>query len=871
VGDAFVRGILPVNDADPLLYQVGLFPTLPFNQDDNGNGILNGCPGAESDALLSLLEACRQLIVNGGAGADDRVFLYGWINGNPIDGNGCASVGGRVAYGNTEAVRYQRSYAHELTHNFGFNHNANSVNEVGWDVGARLVNNPAGNNTTGRVKPTTLFDIQVGGQLTNSAWIKTGLPDGYNGLLSHPTLACGGGDFSTKVLVIQGIINNQGTGLVQLKPVFRYPWLSRPTPPLPSPAPRTRLQQETPTFLAQIVDANQNVISVPFSPGVANDAEPETEGLGAFAVMVPLAGEAASLSITDAAGAIFGGFTRSAALPAVQIRSPLKGATLEGPTKVMWDVQDSDTPREEIMFQAAYSWDDGKSFVPIGVDLTGNALDFDPASVRESNGGGLIRIFASDGLNTSFFDVAELIVRQPIPPRELCVGSTFGEPGQRVTVPITLDNGNGVAGFQVDVGFDPAVLAPAGVRLGADTSTGWSVNGAMVGFGRFRVLGHSNPPTGLGSGPRQVALVDFDIATSAPYGPLAPFSLGNCVLSDAQGASIPCSLCPQPGQVTVRPASSFRFRPIDSPVGVDQFDPLPFPASVEALTSLNTLATDYNGTANMSVGPLCGGALQPSTLPFSFGVGSGPFRIACCLDPLLPMTRTPLQLQAVDPGISISGTSAMFNGVAKADLNADDAVNILDVIRAINFALNLPVSGPPLAPPFAFQRWAANMPDQRCAVDALINVLDIVRIRNKALVRPPLCPCSAGGVSAVTEPAAAVRAPVKPFTIVVAKQGPKDYLVKVQGAVDLSGLQLELKVAGPRAKVSLDGLTAGGHWQATTTQENGVLRIVAFSNAATGVMGDGAVLRISGGASPRIASVIASDSSGREIAVRAGR
>jgi len=27
----------------------------------------------------------------------------------------------------------------------------------------------------------------------------------------------------------------------------------------------------------------------------------------------------------------------------------------------------------------------------------------------------------------------------------------------------------------------------------------------------------------------------------------------------------------------------------------------------------------------------------------------------------------------------------MFNGVAKADLNADDAVNILDVIRAINF------------------------------------------------------------------------------------------------------------------------------------------------------------------------------------------
>ncbi len=266
VGDAFVRGLLPVNDADPLLYQVGLFPTLNFNQDDNTNGIINGCPGAESDALISLLESCRQLIVDSGVGADDRVFLYGWVNGNPVDGNGCGSVGGRVAYGNTEAIRYQRTYAHELTHNFGYNHNANSLNEVGWDVGARLVNNPAGNNTTGRVKPTTLFDIQVGGQVTNSAWIKTGLPDGYNGLLSHPTLACGGPDLFSQVLVIQGIINNQGTGLVQLKPVFRYPWLSRPTPPLPPPPPPGPFQQETPTFLARIVDANQNVISVPFSP-----------------------------------------------------------------------------------------------------------------------------------------------------------------------------------------------------------------------------------------------------------------------------------------------------------------------------------------------------------------------------------------------------------------------------------------------------------------------------------------------------------------------------------------------------------------------------------------------------------------------------
>src|SRR5207245_797306 len=216
-----------------------------------------------------------------------------------------------------------------------------------------------------------------------------------------------------------------------------------------------------------------------------------------------------------------------------------------------------------------------------------------------------------------------------------------------------------------------------------------------------------------------VALVDFDIASTAPFGPMTPFRLANCVLSDANGMQIPCNPCPEPGRVTVRPAGSFGFRPIASPVGVVQFDPLPFPSTVEALT--------------------------------------------------------------------FSGSSAPFNGVAKADVNADDAVNVLDVVRSINFSLNLPVSGPPLAPPLPFQRWAANMLDQSCAVDSLINVLDIVRIRNKALGRPPLCPCGAGGVGVLTGQPAVLASPVTPFSISVEKAGTRDYLVTVHGAVALSG------------------------------------------------------------------------------------
>jgi hypothetical protein len=239
-GDLFVRGILPVNDGDPNLYRQGLFPTLTYTEDANGDGILDAL-GSDGNDLISLLASCRQLIVNNGLGANNNTFLFGWLAGNPIDGNGLGQVSGFNAFGNTEVVRGQRSYAHELTHNFGLNHNNRNLDQVGWDVGARLNNNWAGNNVTGRVKPTTLFDIQTAGLLTNQAWVDTTT---YNFLLGSPVLASNdvtvahGGVLlkplnqektSERVAVVQGIFDPSGEKLIRLKPVFRLPWQSQPS------------------------------------------------------------------------------------------------------------------------------------------------------------------------------------------------------------------------------------------------------------------------------------------------------------------------------------------------------------------------------------------------------------------------------------------------------------------------------------------------------------------------------------------------------------------------------------------------------------------------------------------------------------------
>jgi uncharacterized protein (TIGR03437 family) len=187
---------------------------------------------------------------------------------------------------------------------------------------------------------------------------------------------------------------------VRLKPVFRYPWLSQPTRTVQTPA------TAPPPYSVNVVTAAGTRITVPFTPTVADDPSQEVEGFGTFEVMIPAPADIASLNITDRAGTLnFGGFQRSATPVTVTITSPPPGAALDPVTKVVARVSN---PSPGALFQAAYSPDGGKSFVPIAVDLTDPNFTFDATTVPPSAGFGLIRIFAGDGLNTTMMDVGNL-------------------------------------------------------------------------------------------------------------------------------------------------------------------------------------------------------------------------------------------------------------------------------------------------------------------------------------------------------------------------------------------------------------------------------------------------------------------------------
>jgi hypothetical protein len=258
---------------------------------------------------------------------------------------------------------------------------------------------------------------------------------------------------------------------------------------------------------------------------------------------------------------------------------------------------------------------------------------------------------------------------------------------------------------------------------------------------------------------------------------------------------------------------------------------------------------------------LCASTLQPNALGFGAGLGVDFFEAACCMDSILPTSTTNLNIDASDPSIFISGSSGPFLGVAKGDLDAGGTVDVLDVIRTTRLSLSLPVGIPPSLP---FQQWAGDMLNGACAPDGVNNVLDVIRVENKALGFAPLCRCdgAAGAASAVAQ---AVTSASGSVSFGLEKQGKRDFVIQVENANDLAGFQFELRGSSRNASLVLEGLTASGDWQVASNFHKGVLKVLAYSSTATGVSGDGVVLRVRNAAGLQMRGIIASDSRGREI------
>jgi hypothetical protein len=170
VGDAFLRGIFKTGDWN--YHRSPLAPPIVSTSIDTANA-----------ALLNTLSSLRQTTIPA-AGFARPEFIYGWLPGNPFSGNGQASgIPGDAAFGNTENIRFQRTFAHEIGHCWGLSHNTTSIGVVAIDVEHQL-RDPL---LIAQIMPATKKDIMYAGLNTADAWVASG---SYLDCLNDARSAC---------------------------------------------------------------------------------------------------------------------------------------------------------------------------------------------------------------------------------------------------------------------------------------------------------------------------------------------------------------------------------------------------------------------------------------------------------------------------------------------------------------------------------------------------------------------------------------------------------------------------------------------------------------------------------------------------------
>lgn len=400
MGDNFVQGIYPGKDWN-------------YRRSDAPSKLWTSSLAGSGSPLLDSLTVDINLMV------PKPDFMYGFVPG-PLPGyNGQSIIGGKVSMGNTEQIRYQRTLAHEIGHNFGLVHNTLTTGLVGVDTEHHL-HLPL---LLPQIKAASLKDIMYAGLLTQEAWVAT---PSYSAFFNHPAFVPGAaatasdgpgatgapGAPGAPVLMVAGTWN-RATGALQFTDVLELPSAEL----TPAVAPQ---QAE---LLVRAFAGGAELTALPIvtrdsadgctacRPAAGSDSE-QSPAITGFTAILPArspTGAPIDRLLVGPAGAQNAAtlsLQRSASAPQVAFASP-DGQPLAGPAlTVSWTAVDADG--DALTSYLRYS-PDGTRFVPILTSTPRSQADVDFTTVPAFvDGQGFFELFASDGLNTTVVRSAPL-------------------------------------------------------------------------------------------------------------------------------------------------------------------------------------------------------------------------------------------------------------------------------------------------------------------------------------------------------------------------------------------------------------------------------------------------------------------------------
>jgi hypothetical protein len=378
-GDNFLAGIYPVGDWN---YHRSVAPSKLWTQSVAGSG----------SGLLSALITDQNLMV------PKPDLIYGWVPG-PLPGyNGqAAGIPATAGMGNTEEIRYQRTFAHEIGHCHGLQHNSVTISTVGIDVENQL-NTPLALPT---VKSAALKDIMYAGLLTPEAWVG---PDQYAFFTQNLWYSCAtdAAPVPHEALHVAGLWN-RAAGTVELSDVLVTPdGVPTATVPLAQADIVLRAWSNGALVAEAGLNARNTHDTCPACRGEASDSEHPLDPVHGFSVVLESAVDPDridKLALVDAqTGSLLAEKTKSAHAPELALVAPAAGTPASGVVALTWRASDADG--DALKYYVRYS-PDGTRVVPLQTQLTVSGIDVDFGALPKLEAGGWLEVIASDGLATA--------------------------------------------------------------------------------------------------------------------------------------------------------------------------------------------------------------------------------------------------------------------------------------------------------------------------------------------------------------------------------------------------------------------------------------------------------------------------------------
>jgi len=356
--------------------------------------------------------------------------------------------------------------AHEIGHLLGRSHNNRTLSpEVGFDCGWPTFEvsvddcDPAGPPQQG-TKCQALKDIMVPALCTPNAWID---PLQYQVLADHELFQsnCPGFIFQFRppieYLLVNGGFLIPGCEIIDCCPGcpnLEFLWaiyqLNGPQEITPNNPQGTKT--------VQLQDVQGEILfGVDFEASFEALDSKEPANVAAFSLVLPADPRVASVVLFSEGKEVFR-INRSPNSPEVKITEICSAGGCNAPdqpfagaVEIHWEASDQDD--DPLLFSLQYSPDGGETFVPLAVNLRSEPFLLDTRDIAgTTNGDGLIRLIATDGLNTSMH-VVNVSIPDRKAPTVLITEPPTPEPGGGTPSPVYVRAGSPL--ILIGHGYDP--------------------------------------------------------------------------------------------------------------------------------------------------------------------------------------------------------------------------------------------------------------------------------------------------------------------------------------------------------------------------------------------------------------------------------